>query len=244
MNMKLTTEEMIDRWEDQRKIKNLMGIYINHIILNMDEQVYENLWADKEDVCYGENEGWYIGPDAVKGFYAATVERNKLVAKLLQKRFSDEIGDKTDEEIFGIGTFRDYPVASPVIEVAGDGQTAKGLWQCWGSHAEITQSGPHANWTFGFFAADFIREGDDWKIWHLQFTNDIDRRCGSDWGVPAEELEEVADFAELKDFKMPEYTKKELLREPYSAKRALTPSPQIPQPYETFADTTSYGAAI
>ena len=242
INQNLTTEQLVDRWEDQRDIKNLMGIYINHVIMNMDADIFANLWAQgREDVCYGENNGWYVGAEAVKGFYEANVNRNKLVAKLLQAKFPEEIGDKSDDEIFGIGTFRDYPVACPVIEIAADGETAKGLWYCWGSHAEVTVGGPTSNWTWGFFAVDFVREGDAWKIWHLQFTNDVDARCGTDWGLKAEPLPELPEFEALKEFKAPAYSVAAEVRPYYNGTRALTAAPRMPEPYTTFADTFSYG---
>ena len=237
-----TLEQKVDRWEDQRDIKNLMGIYVNYIIMNMDADVFANLWSQtREDVCYGENNGWYAGTQAVQGYYTAVRDRNALVAELLQRKFPDEIGGKSPEEIFGIGTFRVYPVCCPVIEVAGDGETAKGLWYCWGSHAEVTGAGPSACWTWGFFAADFVREGEDWKIWHLQFTNDVDARCGTDWGMPARPLPQLPEFTPLQDFQMPSYTVAAAVRPAYCAQRPLTPAPRVPEPYGTFAETFSYG---
>lgn len=237
-----TTEQLVDRWEDQRDVKNLMGIYVNYIIMNDDAKVFDDLWAQEQaDVCYGDNNGWYIGPQAVRSYYRAVHDRNALVASLLQKKFPEEIGGKSADEIFGIGTFRDFPVADPVIEIAADGKTAKGLWYCWGSHAEVTPTGPHANWTWGFYAADFIREGDKWKIWHLEITNDVDARCGTDWGKAEEPLPELPEFAALKEFKMPLYSGAKVDRPYYSAQRPLTPSPKAPEPYTTFAETFSYG---
>lgn len=234
-------EEQVGRWEDQRDIKNLMGIYVNHIIMNLDADIFARLWASREDVCYGDNDGWYVGPAAIKSYYTAIHDRNELVAELLQKKFPEEIGHRTAEENFGIGTFRDFPVACPVIEIAGDGQTAKGLWYCWGSQAKVLSCGPTSSWTWGYYAADFVREGDCWKIWHLQITNDVDARCGTDWGKPEEELPERPEFAPLRDFAMPARSVARVNRIKYSAQRPLTGSPGIPEPYHTFADTFSYG---
>ena len=95
-----------------------MGIYVNYIIMNMDAEIYNALWSARDDVCCGGNEGWYVGPEAVRGYYDAVHARNALVAELLQKKFPQEIGQRTAEENFGIGTFRDFPVACPVIEIA------------------------------------------------------------------------------------------------------------------------------
>ena len=234
-------EEQVGRWEDQRDIKNLMGIYVNYIIMNMDAEIYNALWSARDDVCCGGNEGWYVGPEAVRGYYDAVHARNALVAELLQKKFPQEIGQRTAEENFGIGTFRDFPVACPVIEIARDGHTAKGLWYCWGSQAQVLSCGPTSSWTWGYYAADFVRENGSWRIWHLQITNDVDARCGTDWGRPEEKLPDLPEFMALRDFSMPAYSVAQVNRAKYSAQRPLTGSPRIPEPYDTFADTFSYG---
>ena len=78
----LTTEELVGLWEDQRDIKNLMGIYSNYIILNEDAKVLKDLWADRDDICLGFNDGWYIGREAVASYYDAVKERNQLLASL------------------------------------------------------------------------------------------------------------------------------------------------------------------
>ncbi len=236
-----TTEQLVDRWEDQRELKNLMGRYMNRIIQNRDAEIFDGFWAKREDICLGFNDGWYVGAEAVSAYYAACRDRHALVAALLQKKFSERIGDKTAAQLFGIGTFRDYPIVSPIIKIAGDGKTAKGLWYNYGSHAELTSRGPEAYWCFGFFAADFVREEDEWKLWHLQFTNDVDARCGTSWGKPAEPYPELAEFAQLKEFKMPAYSVPAAVRAYYSPDRPFTGAPRLPEDYTTFAETFSYG---
>lgn len=239
-----TTEDLTDRWEDQRELKNLMGIYANYLTLNMDANVFGDLWsADREDVCLGTNDGWYEGRSAVAGLYAALRKRNELVAACLQQRFPHEIGSKRPEEIFGIGTFRVFPVSCPVIEIAGDRQTAKGLWYCQGSHAEVEGCGPVSRWTWGYYAVDFVRENGSWKIWHLQHTNDIDAVAGKSWGKPSEPLPQLKEFGVLREFTLPEPTRAVCLRRPYAPDRPLTSAPPMPEPYGTFAETFSYGTS-
>ncbi len=241
-----STEQLVDRWEDQRDIKNLMGKYMNYLIMNMDGQVFDDLWAqERNDVCLGFNDGWYVGAGAVSGYYEAYAKRHALVAEVMQKKFPkpspEGLGDKSPEDIYGIGTFRSYPIIDPVIKIAVDGKTAKGLWYCQGSHALVTEAGPTSSWTWGYYAADFVRENDNWKLWHLQATNDVECRCGTSWGMPAEPLPELPEFAALKEFKMPPYTTAAVVRMPYTPTRPLVPAPAMPEDYTTFADTFSYG---
>lgn len=234
-------EFLVERWEDQRDVKNLMGKYVNCLLLNRQGEIFETFFSSRKDVCLTFNDGSYIGPDAVKGYYAAVVERNKLSAKLLQDRLPEKLGEKTEEEIYGIGPFQVKPLTAPVIEVAEDGETAKGLWFCLGCSAEVTSRGPEANWTWGYFAGDFVYEEDMWKIWHLQYLNDVDSLCGQSWGRDILPYPELPEFAALKEFSYPEYTVRESVRALYSVDRPLTAAPRIPEPYRTFSETFSYG---
>ena len=48
-------------------------------------------------------------------------------------------------------------------------------------------------------------------------------------------------FAPLGQFEMPPYTVAETVRPLYRVDRPLTLTPRIPKPYDTFANTFSYG---
>ena len=237
----MTLEFLVERWEDQRTIKNLMGKYVNCLLLNRQGEIFDAFFSKREDVCLTFNDGSYIGPDAVRGYFCAVVERNKLSASLLQQRLPEKLGGKSEEEIYGIGPFHVQPLTAPVIEVAQDGETAKGLWFCLGCNAEVTSRGPEASWTWGYFAGDFVYEDEDWKIWHLQYLNDVDSLCGQSWGKAVTPYPELPEFAPLKDFQLPPYTVAEPVRALYTVDRPLVETPRIPEPYKTFAETFSYG---
>lgn len=234
-----TTEQLTQRWEDQRAIKNLMGKYANIVILNREQELFERFWSDSEPTL-AFNDGVYRGAEAVKGYYEACRARNALVAELLQKRFPERLGGMSEEEIYGIGPFKVMPMYCPIIEVAGDGETAKGLWYCQGARNDVESCGPRAHWTLGWFAVDFRREADGWKIWHMQYLNDVDCTCGQSWGKAPVEYPELPEFAPLKDFRYPAYTEAKTLREYYTPGRPITCAPDIPEPYEHFADTFTY----
>jgi hypothetical protein len=236
-----TTEQLVQRWEDQRAIKNLMGKYANIVLLNREQEIMERFWSKGEDLSLGFNDGYYVGRDAVSGYYEAVEARNMLVAKTLQKKFPEQLGGKSDEEIYGVGPFKVKPLYNPLIEVAEDGQTAKGLWSCQGAHNEVGGSGPVANWTWGYFAVDFRKEEDGWKIWHLLYVNDVDCICGQSWGKPQQEYPALPEFEALAQFQYPAYSVARENRALYSPQRPVTLTPEIPSPYRTFAETFSYG---
>jgi hypothetical protein len=65
------------------------------------------------------------------------------------------------------GSMVEHQFTTPLIEVAGDGQTAKGIWFSPGHETGASKEGkPIAHWCWGRYGADFIKEDGKWKIWH------------------------------------------------------------------------------
>ena len=237
----LHPDAMLERLEWRRDIRNLMGRISADYSVREEGQIYTRYWSRREDVCLGVNEGWYVGPDAVADYYQALDEEIMLSAKCVQKDFPEKLEGLTDEALKGVGVMSYIPVDSHVIEIADDGQTAKGLFNIRGSYNRITTSGPIAYWLFGWAAADFILEDGQWKIWHMQWLRNVDVQCGTPFGQTPEQFPEVEAYADMADFRMPEPTVKAVLMENYYTDRPFTKSPKVPEPYETFADTFSYG---
>ena len=69
----------------------------------------------------------------------------------------------------------------------------------------------------------------------------MDCICGQSWGKPQQPYPDLPEFADVKAFRYPDYTVARQVREYYRPDRPLTLTPEIPVPYETFADTFSYG---
>jgi hypothetical protein len=70
------------------------------------------------------------------------------------------------------GRLHMYALTSPLIEVAGDLRTAKGIWICPGHAADRNPADPYseleATWVWTKYGCDFVTEGREWKIWHLR----------------------------------------------------------------------------
>ena len=238
-----TTEQLVDRWEDRRRIQNIMGIFSQHHLLKLEKDIFSGLWSAGEDVCLSVNDGYYIGRDAVGGYYEAMHRRIALANQALRKRFPDKVAGKTEEETYGIGFMNYFPLDTPVIEIAADGETAKGIWALRNTYSEITSGGPEAYWQWGWVAVDFRRENGDWKIWHLCLLNDVHVRAGQKLHEPYVPYPDLPEFSALKDFSMPEPTVRTVVRPLYQTDRPFTEPPRLPEPYDTFANTFSYGCA-
>lgn len=237
----LTPEEKLNRFEDLREIKNLMGRMSADYLDCKQAGMFDAYWSKRDDVCLAVNSGYFTGSDSVAAYYANLADRVALESSLIKAHFPDDLAGKSDEEVFGVGHMDYKPVETGIIEIAGDRKTAKGLWCMRGAHAKFTPYGPWGMWEWGWFAADFVMEDGEWRIWHLQYIIDVLKKAGTDWTGPDPEGEVIPQFAALADFKEAEPDVPAILHENYNAGRAFSPSPRQPEPYETFSETFSYG---
>ena len=240
-NTRFTAEQLTDRWEDRREVKNLMGKYAASLLLKKEKIMFDSFWSRRDDICLGVNEGYYQGPKAIKGLYDAIDRYTIATRDLLVKLFPEETEGKTPEELYGTGPFELKAINNPVMEIATDGETAKGMWFCCGNSTTVSTHGPVSHWVFGTYAADFIREGDAWKLWHLLYLEEVNSPTGHNWAEHVEPYPELPEFAPMAEVNLPEPNVKKVLRERYHANRPFTRLPRIPEPYDSFAETFSYG---
>ena len=241
MNKKaFSKEELLTRWEIRREVQNVMGRYSQSFTVKQEGSLGQ-FWSTRDDICLGVNDGWYVGRDAVLGYYAAIEAETRLASKLIAARFPEKTAGKSEDELFGVGQISYRPIDTQVVEVADDLQSAKGLWVVRGLVERVTPAGPVSFWDFSYWAADFIPEDGEWKILHMQDLHEVDRRQGLPLTGLEPELPEDPAFAEMKAISLPSPTVPCVLRETFRADRPFTPSPRVPEPYSTLSETFSYG---
>ncbi len=131
---------------DLGDIQNLVGLYSNY--------AYSNQYGKLPDLFALNTEGVrYSVPMAITGGEA-------IKAELLRRQAKHDAGEDP------IGMLHVHPMTTPVIVVAGDGKTAKGVWDSFGP--DIANAEEVGNWLYIKKAVDFIKEDGVWKIWHMQ----------------------------------------------------------------------------
>ncbi len=149
-------------------------------------------------------------------------------------------GDENEDGRNGLLDLR--CLGSPVIEVAEDLQTAKGMWyaptvatEC---HPGEERPAGHALWMK--FAVDFIREDGVWKIWHYHALPSFNTPWGKDWV-------EASLAAEARMANLPPEAKAAMAPKgpitayhAYSVHAAPACDPPPPEPYGTFSETFRY----
>jgi hypothetical protein len=222
---------MADVVEDTTAIANIMGAYTFLTCYKQHTRQFEN-WS-KNEPTITLNEGKYVGYEAVKGFFVDyNNEQTRWANETMRKLYPEELGGKSDEEIWAVGSNTVLNFTTPLIEVAFDGKTAKGMWYVYGSTTEVYSIGPKAAWNFGRCAVDFIKEDGVWKIWHMTMFTDIQCPVGGNWGSDKMYAHEGAPI--------PAPTVQEHYYTSYGEDFVSLVAPQLPEPYDTFENTFSY----
>ena len=235
-------EALVTRWEDRREIQNLMGRYTYALLLKQEKDIFDIYWCQNAEApCLGLNSGYYKGYGAIQSYYEARHQKNLLRTRLIMQDFSSQTEGKSADELYGCGVLDHKPLGNQVIEIAGDGRTAKGVWYVGGTEDEYGVSGPLSYWTFGMFGVDFVWEDGQWRIWHLTYVEDIHTPCGESWAAAPKKREPNPHYGPIANFRLPEPTIPTQIRALYAPDRPFTKLLPLPEPYQTFADTFSYG---
>ena len=209
-----TDDELIRRVWDIEEIKKLVykrGVYIAN---DWRARELDELWvkepAHQVTAAFGKNIGWYVGLDNIRAWY---------------------------DKKHGDGYMAFHPASTGLVELAGDGETAKGLFYSIANETEASGDGTaKALWMPEKLAFDFIKEGDQWKIWHLVAAVDLVSEAGTDYSeqdpYPNYESDPV-----MVEFGEP--TVKALIHD--GTFNWWDNYPAMPEPYETWSDDISYG---
>lgn len=146
------------------------------------------------------------------------------------------VGEAGIRELF-VGRFPMEPmgnllihyIATPMIEVAGDGQSARGVWRSPGVEAvrPDSDSAPVPLWSFGAYAGDFVHLHGEWKIRHLQWFRTI--KCSFDKGwVDDLSMAFGGPLSDSPNVRPATY------HNPYTPESTQQPVPPCPPPYESY----------
>jgi hypothetical protein len=203
-------EKEVERLQAINEIQILVGKYAVLHTPKTFKTVPETLFALKQPDVSVEIAMWgvYVGAEQIKTLY-----------------------DKLHDEPL-VGTMFEHQFTTPMIRVAGDGQTAKGVWFSPGHETPIRDGKPQAFWCWGKYAADFIKEDGKWKIWHWHFYDTFMVPYGTSWV----DVERPKGDMVAMDPRFAQYPpdRPTTFRSSYSKTGVREPIPACPEPYETW----------
>jgi SnoaL-like domain len=199
-------EHEVARERAAREIQNLMGRYtVNHAPATVHQAV-EFFALELPDVSAEVGDrGVYVGEARIRELFEDRLPMEPRGNLLL------------------------HYLATPMIEVAADGNSARGVWRSPGIEALRVPHGaqPVALMSFGAYAVDFVRIGGTWKIHHLQWFTTIKSSFAQGW---------VKDLSMTRTEPAPESpnVKPSTYHNPYTPDSVQEPIPPCPSPYETY----------
>jgi len=205
----------VERLQAVHEIQNIASKYC-HIHLPTTMRQSPELFALKQPDVSVEIAMWgkYIGADKVKKMYG---------------------GHGDEERKPRPGGFAEHQLTTPVIQVAADGKTAKGIWFSPGHETYEGEAAPEpggkltAHWCFGKFGADFIKEDGQWKIWHYHFYDTFMCPYNKSWvETPQPPLDFVMEQPGSKPDSLP------TSRSSYFPDQVRPAIPPYPEPFETW----------
>lgn len=237
-----STEQLVERWEQYQSIVNLMGRRSFRNLWKMEDAVFEEYWCkEAPDPSLGFNDGYYKGYESVTGYFKALHELNEIRAKAVQSANNDKLGKKSLDDLYGVGSCNPDNLTTPLVEIAEDNKTAKGLWYSLMTETDYTEAGCTTYHKWGWVAVDFVNEHGQWKIWHLIQTEDFKAIAGQNWAKGSTSKPADPQYAAIGAYKFPKPNVPMNVYEHFSSKRALKAFPEAPVAYNTFAETFSYG---
>lgn len=172
-------------------IENLMALHSYYHAADMNREELDNCWSQEREaeVIWSQNFGRWQG--LRKKLYPMYAGDNKytdaewLKSKIIKAHPEMEEAIK-DLDGRALAEMPVHVLASPVIEIAEDGMSAKGLWYTPGYalRRNYLQDTASACWMWEKYGADFVWENGEWKFLHIQIGMDIMANYGESWAEP------------------------------------------------------------
>jgi len=227
-------------------VQNVMSRHNYYYAVGNRYEELLNIWV-KEDGEYAKtatittSDGVWEGMDVIKVYYGNPGTKD---AKQTIKEMSKNDPWEPVKGQLGINMN-----TTPVIEVAGDGKTARGVWFSPGIVMNYTgQKDKDGNeiargtYCFEKYGADFVKEDGAWKIWHFQMYRDFTPPVGSEskWTTPGAAQKSAA-VQSPGETGLPKASREN--PDPYeqwSPTRENKLRPELPEPYYTFDETSNF----
>lgn len=233
-------ERKAQRALDLQAIQNTMAMHCYYHAANWHDEELDKVWAKKTPgVAFHDLIGRYEGMDAIRAFYYDGHIRRGAAQRKMMKKLYPWIEDDPRNDF--IGKLVVHMLTTSFLEVAEDGQTAKGIWISPGYMSMCSGGKMRAFWHYDRYGVDFVKEDGEWKIWHLHIYRDFMTPFEKSWVDNALNPDPQNGLGSLP----PDFVEPNAPDDPYPKYEAYNPfgvaqfGPRPPEPYKTFSETFS-----
>lgn len=234
-----TEEAAMQRVLDVEDVMDVMNRRVYYLIEGKHREELADLWvqepAHRATASFGRNYGYYDGWEEVTRYYVTEYEAQRRA--ILEELAAEDPSIPVIDDNLGIGFTCMNPNSTPLVEIAGDGKTAQGVWYSIAQETTGRAGGKStALWRGEKLAADFVKEAGGWKLWHLVIATDYVNPAGTPHEAQPLEYEPGEDPREV-EFGTPTIAK--LTHD--SRLHWADNYPPEPVPYETWSEEMGYG---
>lgn len=198
---------LVESLESAHECRNLMGRFVYYNATFRNPEILP-LWSEREDSRIEMPWGWYGGQAGIADFL-------------------EEQGDRADPSCMEKlpGVMQIYELDTELVEVAEDGQTAKGVWTSPCQVAYIVNWAAVGEWRWCRYAVDFINEDEQWKLWKMRVHPLFRTNYYRSWTREVQAAPERNGKAIAKDYVDWQYSPEAVYPADY---------PELPRPYKTY----------
>jgi SnoaL-like domain/EF hand len=240
---KMKNQPKVDKAAEALEIQNLMSRRMFYHSVGRNELELA-LWSKTQPIRWAQNQGCWLGMDSLKVYYD-DVNRQMQAAELTRLSQANPAIKNVPENRF-IGNTILHTLTTPIIEIAGDGQSAKGVWYTPGAilaPGEGKGAG-EAMWIWERYGVDLIKEEGRWALLHVQVNTDFAGPIGqplSKQGFDAAAMgSEGGAQSSAPAVKVPGPDVAVRIYEEFGPTRLPRLEPRLPEPYRTLSETFQY----
>lgn len=235
----------IDVAAEALAIQNLMSRRAFYHSVGQNERELA-LWARKSPIRWAQNQGCWIGMASLKVYYDD-------VNRQMQKAGLDKLSKlnpaiKNVPENRFVGNTILHTLTTPIIEVAQDGKSAKGMWYTPGLILTTEDAKtPVGLWIWERYGVDFIKEDGHWAFLNVQVNTDFMnpmglplQKQGADAAAMGSEGAAAAPGPGAEGIKIPGPDIPKQIYKEFGATRVPSLTPRLPEPYRTLGETFQY----
>ncbi len=245
-------ERALAMWE----VQNVMSRHAYYHAAGLNIEEVDAIWVRRDGEFASSatfaSPRWVMnGIETVRGAYGEENQRNRERALGALSRADPSVANS--RENLGAGhEWAMHTNTTPIIEIAGDGRTAKGVWYSpgMGLFTQVDGRDVRVQGTFFWekYGADFVLENGQWRIWHLQMAYDFTPGLPEEWTAPLtgdragtqRNQAPAVEAGERQQGLPPGFSEPGYSYPAFSPSRPSIIYPPLPEPYYTFSETFSY----
>lgn len=241
-------QKQLTRTQAVNEIQNLMSKRAMYHSIGRNELELE-LWSKRDDIRWAQNQGCWIGRDTITKYYVEVNKQMQAAQLEMMSKSNPNIENDMEKNRY-IGNNVWHLLTTPIIEVAGDGASAKAFWYTPGvilaSMDGLKAQGMHM-WERYF--VDLVKEDGHWRFLNIQVGTDWAAPLGE--GLPAMHGDIAAMGSEggsqqmgpgpgAENLEIPGPTIAKKLYTEYTPTRVQSMGAKLPEPYATLSETFQY----